>query len=181
MSEVQKRRREFEYSDQIADRIWELSEFLSRPSHKFGVMLTGKCGNGKTTMTRALQRMIGILDYHRFYQEYLTNDFDPSFRIVDANYIAEVAKNKDAFEDLKSRWLLAIDDLGEEPTEILDFGNTRYPIARIIEFRYFHQLFTVITTNLDGNMLYERYGERVYDRITEMFHVITFEEDSYRK
>jgi len=38
-----------------------------------------------------------------------------------------------------------------------------------------------MTTNFDDSDLLNRYGPRIYDRVTEMFDKISFENKTYRK
>lgn len=47
--------------------------------------------------------------------------------------------------------ILAIDDLGTEPREIIEYGNVLSPIIDLISYRYEHQLPTIITSNLTLN------------------------------
>ena len=100
--------------------------------------------------------------------------------IVDVRYILQVANNDVKFADLRRRDMLAIDDMGKEPAEIMNYGNVLNPVIDIIEHRYQHQLFTAITTNLTGNQIREKYGARIADRFNEMLEVIVFQDISYR-
>ena len=76
--------------------------------------------------------------------------------------------------------MLAIDDLGKEPTEVLDYGNVLSPVVDLMEYRYQHQLFTAVTTNLTPDEIRDKYGKRIADRFNEMLEVIVFEDISYR-
>ena len=75
----------------------------------------------------------------------------------------------------------AIEDIGREPTEMLDYGNVLNPIIDLIEYRYNNQLFTAITTNLTSEQISTKYGRRIADRFNEMLEVIIFKNPSYRK
>ena len=44
--------------------------------------------------------------------------------------------------------VLGLDDLGTEPSEVLDYGNVYTPVIDLLTKRYEEQLFTIITTNL---------------------------------
>ncbi len=59
--------------------------------------------------------------------------------------------------------LLAIDDLG---AELLSDGF-KAQLDALLDARHDAELRTVITTNLDGRMFKERYGERIADRIRQ--------------
>ena len=102
-------------------------------------------------------------------------------RIVDAKELVQVSRNIRDFNDLRRKSMLAIDDMGKEPAEVLDYGNVTNPVIDMIEYRYHHQLFTVITTNLDPEQIKKKYGTRVADRFREMLHVIVFQDISYRR
>ena len=76
--------------------------------------------------------------------------------------------------------MLSIDDLGIEPSEILDYGNILNPVIDLLTQRYNAQLFTIVTTNLTPKQIREHYGERIADRFNEMFDRIVFENSTYR-
>ena len=77
--------------------------------------------------------------------------------------------------------MLAIDDLGTEPAEVLDYGNVFNPAIDLLSARYTDQLFTVVTTNLTPKQIREHYGDRIADRFNEMFERIVFDNSTYRK
>ena len=76
--------------------------------------------------------------------------------------------------------MLAIDDLGIEPRELLVFGNVCTPIVDLITDRYEQQRVTHITTNLTPGQIREHYGDRIADRLNEMACKIIFRNESYR-
>ena len=76
--------------------------------------------------------------------------------------------------------LLAIDDLGTEPREVMDYGNIINPTVDILTRRYENQLFTIISTNLTPPDFSQVYGERIADRMREMMEKIPFNNSSYR-
>ena len=76
--------------------------------------------------------------------------------------------------------LLAIDELGVEPTESKIYGNVSEPLIDLLCERYDRQLCTIISTNMGAQEITERYGRRVSDRFNEMFATIPFTAESYR-
>ena len=44
--------------------------------------------------------------------------------------------------------VLGLDDLGTEPSEVLDYDNVYTPVIDLLTKRYEEQFFTIITTNL---------------------------------
>ena len=99
--------------------------------------------------------------------------------IVDAKDIVTTKNEKDK-RNLRSRPLLAIEDMGREPTEVLEYGNVLNPVIDLLEYRYDAQLFTMITTNLNPSEIRQKYGARIADRFNEMFERVIFKNQSYR-
>ena len=144
------------------------------------ICLLGHGGNGKTTLVYALQRAISYLNrcnHFKFMGEY----YNVGLLIMDVREILQISKNQKEFQAIKRRDMLAIDDMGMEPAEVLDYGNVTNPVIDLIEYRYHQQHFTVITTNLDPEQIRKKYGTRVADRFREMLHVIVFQDISYRQ
>lgn len=185
-AEVQRRYREFVLDKETEDNLDHLASFITGMAPKFGVMLCGSVGNGKTTLMKAFQRCIYYLDskqHFAFLNEFAYNGrYKPEMRIVDVRDILRAAKAADQAEynTLRSYQILGIDDLGKEPAEVLDYGNVLSPVIDLIEHRYDKQLFTFITTNLTPKEIREKYGERIADRFNEMLEVIIFRNSTYR-
>lgn len=136
----------------------------------------GTVGNGKSTLARAIGGLIGIL-YESTY-----SDRRKAVRTVSALELADIAKNQpERFDSIKKAELLAIDDVGTEPSVVKVWGNEISPFADTIYYRYDRQLFTIMTSNLNAEELANKYGERIADRFAEMFDRIAFENHSYRK
>lgn len=66
---------------------------------------------------------------------------------------------------------LAIDDLGTEPVEVMDYGNIITPVINLLTKRYEAHLFTIVTTNLDPKEIHKRYDDRIADRLNVSFPV----------
>ena len=162
------------------DNLFELAQFLTQRNPKFGVMFCGPCGNGKTTMLYTLQSAINDL-HKQGHFDFLDREFRVSMQIVDAKDIVNIAKDWKAANNLRQRDMLAIDDLGKEPTEVLDYGNVLSPVIDLLEYRYQQQLFTAVTTNLTSVEIRDKYRSRIADRFNEMMQVIIFRGESYRR
>lgn len=159
------------------------AEWLGNPNSKFGFMMTGLYGNGKTTLMLAMCNLINYL-----FDSALSTE-RKSIRVLKAKDIARMAINKetrDAYEALYHEDMLAIDEIGEEPAELISFGMVYTPIRDLLEERYARQKFTIITTNLVQNekkqlfQIRDHYGERVVDRFREMMKILPFHNSSYR-
>lgn len=178
--EVERRLRKFLLDDNTRQNLTSLSEYITSPNPRFGVMLCGTCGNGKSTLMYAFQRALNFLaDKNHF--EFMGHYFMPGMTIYDAYELVQIARDVKEFNRIKNKSMIGIDDLGNEPVEILEFGNPIHPIIRLIEYRYVNQSFTFITTNLTAKDIRSKYGVRIADRFNEMLHVIVFNDGSYRK
>lgn len=142
---------------------------------KPGLMLRGYVGVGKTTVMRAAAQVLAIVEGR-------------TMKIVDARDIAAAAKaDERRFKEYADAPLLGLDDLGTEPSVVKSYGNELSPVAELLTRRYAARRFTVITTNLaagdDGDELRDVYGDRLFDRIREMFNIITYDakQKSYRQ
>lgn len=181
--EVQRRQRRFILDANTESNLVKLAEYLTLPVPKFGIMCCGTCGNGKTTLLYAFQRTVNFLQDRRHFS-FLDSEntrFKASVEICRAKEIAQISRDPKRFRDLMQRPMLAIDDMGTEPAEVHDYLNINTPIADLIDYRYNHQLFTFITTNLVGKQIRDKYKDRIADRFNEMLHVIIFKDITYRK
>lgn len=72
-SEVAYRRRTFSMTDALSDQINRMATWLTGDSSKFAAVLCGGCGNGKTTLVKAFQNLLGYLNIpgSRFARESL--------------------------------------------------------------------------------------------------------------
>jgi DNA replication protein DnaC len=160
-----------------------MAEALTADHPRGGLFLCGPCGNGKTTSLLALQRVIATLAsvsaFDEAYPE-ARGSFSFGLRIVDARDVLSMARDARHMGLLRTETLLALEDLGREATEVMDFGNVLSPVVELLEYRYARQLFTVITTNLSPEDFSRKYGERIADRMREMMTRIVFANGSYR-
>lgn len=183
-AEVEYRHEECRMDAETQMNVKNIARALTAPVPKFGVLLCGVPGNGKTTMVYALQNTINYLaDNHVFDRMYRYEDERKAIglRIVDAREVVESAKDYNVFKAYRSIPYMAIEDIGREPTEVLDYGNVLNPVIDLLEYRYTNQLFTVVSTNLTPKQVREKYGNRIADRFNEMMSVIVFGQNtSYR-
>lgn len=153
--------------------ILECAVWLTKEKPKFGMLLCGPCGNGKSTLVRALRSLVAFLYSYR--------EQSHAIHLCDAKEIVALAKSDYlAFKKVCNCDMLAIDDLGIEPAEVLDYGNILNPAIDLLSHRYNEQLFTIVTTNLSPAQIREHYGDRIADRFNEMMERIVFKNPTYR-
>jgi DNA replication protein DnaC len=173
---VELRHRTFVNDEATARHIADAARWLTASRPKFGMMLCGRCGNGKTTLAMAIRDLVAYICRDR------NDDGRNGVRQVKALDICVAAKNNPLyFGGLCSVPMLAIDDLGTEPAEVLSYGNVLSPVIDLLSRRYDDQLFTIVTTNLTPKQIREHYGERMADRFNEMFERIIFDNPTYRQ
>ena len=176
-AEVEYRRRLFSMTDALSEQIDRMATWLTGDSSKFAAVLCGGCGNGKTTFVKAFQNLLSYMNipvpdgHGKTY----------GLRICDAREIAGIARTDyPAFLTVVRIPMLAIDDVGIEPLEVMEYGNVANPIVELLTKRYDEQLFTILTTNLTPEGIRKRYGDRIADRLNEMAIVIPFKNPTYR-
>ena len=174
-AEVEKRGRQYESNTDTKACLWELARFCTDPGYKTGVVMCGTCGNGKTTTLYALQQATNTLIDCGYCSK------DMGIQIIDACDLLQIAKDYKAFKQKREYPVIAIEDMGKEPTEILQYGNHLSPVIDLLEYRYAHQLPTFITTNLAPEEFKKVYDLRLADRLTETMKIIRYKHTTYRK
>lgn len=168
--EVEARGMICESDERVLGYLKSIADAMTHKSTKCGILLCGNCGNGKTTTMNAFLSV----------SKYLA---PPGIDIehTSARRISQIAKDEDIMRTAKNTKVLCIDDIGLEPTEVLDYGNAISPVIEIMEHRYRHQFFTFITTNLTPKQIREKYGDRIADRFNETMKCIVYENPTFRR
>ena len=166
-----------EYDEMTTKNLRLVAETLAGDGHKFGLLLAGTCGNGKTTTMRAVQSVVQLLNntYYNRRGEGIGN------RLLEAKEITQLSDKSGQLTVYQTIPLLFLDDLGREPTEVMRYGNVTSPITELLEYRYNQRLTTIVTTNLEPSEIREKYGDRIADRFNEMFALVSYTGVSYRR
>ena len=113
--------------DAVEAQVRSLAASLTS-GRRYGVMLCGLCGNGKTTMMRAFQSLLNVV---RIPDSFHRNVY--GMPIVNAVHIAHLCRsNYDDFLHLCDHEMLGIDDMGTEPLEVQEFGNMHRPLTDLL-------------------------------------------------
>lgn len=169
--------------DKVYGYLRGIAEMMTTKSTKCGILLCGNCGNGKTTSMNAFVSVCRYMDGVTRTKAMERGEHPKALVLnsTSARRLTQVAKDENAMNEAKTSQILCIDDIGLEPTEVLDFGNAINPVIEIIEHRYRRQLFTFITTNLTPKQIREKYGDRVADRFNETMKCIVYENPTFRR
>lgn len=175
--EVTQRGRSFIDDEATNYAIRKVSWWLTDPSARAGLMLSGTPGNGKSTMARSIRSLIDIIAPS---PQSFSN---PRTRSVSALELADIVKEEDfdRMGALKRVECLFIDDVGCEAASVKVWGNEISPLVDLLYYRYDALRFTVITSNLERGQIYDRYGARIEDRFMEMFSWLDYNAPSYRR
>lgn len=176
--EVEKRKNNFTLTEELKRNLSSVGEFLVTEKRYYGLFMPGSVGNGKTTMLKAIRDLLVYL-VDKGTINYCEGDKYPRF--VTSREMANIAKEPNDFRTLKSAKYLLIDDLCEEPVEVVSYGNYIYPFIELLEYRYDQMLPTFISSNFNAESISKKYrNERLQDRMKEMFKIISFVEESFR-
>ena len=141
-----------------------------------GLLLSGNVGVGKTWMFEIFQQV--AFKYlraggKRFKMTTCRNLYDEYTE----------GKGNARKKYLSGNW--CFDDLGNEPVEHKDYGNSTMPVEEILILRYgcfqTSYQFTHISTNLSLDEIRDRYGLRMFDRLMQMMHPVEWTGESKRK
>lgn len=179
-AEVEARYCRFVSDKALEANMLEVAKLLSSTEdRRFGILLTGYTGTGKTAFANALRVVINsynlIVDPEAVWKQ----------RYIAGRYTAKTLwkrgmKDPDALSEIANSPAIMIDDLGEDAKEAVLFGNVLTPMIDLFEYRYERRLFTIATTNLPPSELLAKYDERVASRLNEMMLVLKFTGQDYR-
>lgn len=174
---VEGRGKAFVLTEEIEKNILLTSEILTNPHLSYnGILLTGTVGNGKTTLLHSIREVIFYL-YDQSIRNFPKN---VSFSCGVPLFHARNLLSKESEYVSRMADILVIDDFGEEPTTVSEYGNIFTPLIDLLEYRYKRDKYTLISTNLTGGKIEEKYGVRISDRLEEMMYVIEFTGLSFR-
>ena len=160
----------FKYFLQIED-FNKYKIISSVPDLKKGLLIYGTNGIGKSFLFDSLHKV------GRELLNYGYNDF--WFNQISAiSFVEDYMKLKADF-NLQDyyRGVLYIDDLGLEKKAF----NKNELIGELLFERHRRGKKTFVTTNIDPNEIHLRYGNAIGDRLPEMFNIIKWEGESWRK
>lgn len=132
-----------------------------------GIALLGPVGTGKTLL---LKSFVWFLNRFTDYQ-------------ISWTHASEI-NTKSEVPGVPATTLtkhLAIDDVGKESLEMIDFGNHKRPFPELIAARYERPLKLFFTSNLTKKEIEETYGASTADRIREKVNYFILSSKSQRK
>lgn len=170
----------------------------SEPSLQKGLMVIGDYGTGKTSVFKTFYEMffratnypVPVFDVEGHQQ--ILGRYNFGFRFSTANEAVKeyetlaTPDDKDFFWSKYTKGMHYFDDIMTE-NQASNYGKIEL-FKDILEIRYSNSAKTLVSLNYVGDSVEstldafgERYGERVYDRLFEMFNIIELKGSSLRK
>lgn len=137
----------------------EICEWLSYNKGR-GLLIMGSCSLGKTFAARYVIPAI-LLKY--------------SNRVVKCYEL-----NRDSIDDILKKKIAVIDDFGTEDIRN-EYGTKRMALSEIVDNAEKQSNLLILTTNLTGEEIKNRYGVRIYERLKAITKQIAVKGESERK
>ena len=150
-----------------------VARWMTEPQTKPGLILSGNAGTGKTTIAKSIcwyLHSIGYLDKCFI----AATDLNENFVINPGDSARKFCEGSGC------TWLI-LDDVGEEQTDVREYGNIKSPFIKVVASRYDRLLPLIVTTNLGISEIESKYGVRTMDRLREIAEWIPFNGNSFRK
>lgn len=139
-----------------------VAEWLS-DNHGKGLLLFGSCGRGKSLLVRYAIPML----IRAFCQ-----------RIVS---VVDCGSQQGNIDEILRRKLISLDDIGVEVDRV-DYGTRRNIVVEAINKAQDNpDTMVIMSSNLSGDAIRERYGDRIFDRVKYLCHRISFNGQSLRR
>ena len=149
-------------------------------SLKKGILIHGDFGVGKTMYFKIIQNINAeIIEKYRVNPFGFTAISAPWLvnAYMSANANASAKRNSNFDIEYYQKNTLYLDDLGAEH---LCFNSFEL-LSDVLFERHRNQARTYVTTNFSPSELANRYGDRIGDRLPEMFNIIKWSGESFRK
>lgn len=145
-----------------------------------GVALMGPTGTGKSLLMEVLnvyRNKDNMVYFQKGRRKFL------EFKIRKASQIVnEYGLNgQRAIGEYSTMNCLAVDDLGWEQCEVVDYGNRINLLQVVMDERHRRGLMTHVTSNATFRVLAERYGDYIESRLHEMCNVFVLKGKDKRK
>lgn len=131
------------------------------------IVLSGEVGTGKTCLASAMCRAL----VEKGYATKILSAYEFGALMLET-HVSPIAERNSKLHDVLSADVLLIDDLGTEP--MLKNVTIEY-LLLVLEERQNSNKTTFVTTNLNADGIHDRYGERIYSRLSHKQISIIFD------
>lgn len=145
-----------------------------------GILLMGPTGTGKTLAMQIMAIYRQIDD-----TKFIMNDkvYKMNYEIIDVNRLVNFFLDNafDGIDIYCRRYIVCIDDIGNESDQVKHYGNTLDVVSHILSERYSKRLITFGTTNFPFSILEQKYNDRIVSRMYALFNFIEMVGKDFRK
>lgn len=160
----------------IKDAYGKVLQWLVNNERK-GLLMLGDCGTGKTAIATAIQEVMA--DGRAMWYDVDTDTFRPQEKLFKW-FNATDLMDSDALDEALAYRMVIVDDIGTEPETSISYGQRRNPIPELVDNAEKKRNLLVLTSNLSGDQLREKYGERTIDRLNAICKTVQFRGQSFR-
>lgn len=157
-----------------------VSDWLTKPTPCFGLTLTGVTGSGKTTTIKAIRGLFNRLRVPDPVPSGFSSPYAGVWMVTARELYRMFSASPSRFQQCRETYFLAIDELGTEDVNFMQYGNNYKPIEELLTYRYDSMLPTIIATNLPLKEVRSKYGDRLADRFNEMMLVVKMPDINFR-
>lgn len=162
-------------SPMVVKAIEKAAHWLVNPE-RVSLKILGTPGTGKTTLLYAIREFIWRYNQTQPFGR-VGLPIHPALMIADSFLRGDT---NFTLKNASSIPVLAIDDVGVEPTEVKYYGSEIRPLTDIILHRSNENKPTIIVSNLGEPDFLAKYGERVFDRLKDMTTILMTGESNRR-
>lgn len=148
----------------------QITDWLGAATEGNGLLIIGEVGTGKSHLSAAVLRLM--------VERQMVSLFAPVPSLLDDVRRSFNARDSadDPFAEVMSAPVVVLDDIGTEQV-------TPWVLERLfvlVNHRYNHLLTTIVTSNLEPDVLAARVGDRIVSRLAEMCTVVRLAGDDRR-
>ena len=162
-------------SPMVVKAIEKTAHWLVNPE-RVSLKILGTPGTGKTTLLYAIREFIWRYNQTQPFGR-VGLPIHPALMIADSFLRGDT---NFTLKNASSIPVLAIDDVGVEPTEVKYYGSEIRPLTDIILHRSNENKPTIIVSNFGEPDFLAKYGERVFDRLKDMTTILMTGESNRR-
>ena len=138
---VRERGADMEIDTDLQRKFETVAKWLTLKHGRPGLLLYGTVGTGKTTMLRAVCRLVNYAAKPDYNEMTMYDAPRNMVDIVRAKDVVEAYQNdRKTFDKMCRLKMLAIDEFGVEAIDVKSFGNSNEPIIDLLSTRYDRQI-----------------------------------------
>lgn len=145
-----------------------------------GILIHGPTGSGKTLAMKVMS-IYQKIDNIRYFKD--NKIYTMNFDVIQINKMVEdfIENAFDGIYIYANRYVLCMDDIGIEIDKVKYYGNELDVIGYIISERQSKRLLTFATSNLTLMNIEDKYGDRIFSRMSALFNFIILKDIDFRR